>query len=347
MSNMKKPSKLYCSDTVAIVSLSSGMGGEPAFRHRYEIGKKRLETEFGLNVVTMPNALKGTEYLDRHPEARAADLMEAFEDSRIKAVITMIGGDDTIRLLPYVNLETIRKNPKVFMGYSDTTVNHFMMYKAGLVSFYGPCILAEFAENAAMHEYTTLYINSVLFHPSTMLRIEPSSHWTSEFLDWTDEQNNKIERKMITDNKGFELLQGNGTVRGKLLGGCLDVFPMLIGTELWPVREEWNNTILFLETSNECPSPQTTKDLLRGLAAQGILESINGIVFGKPLGEKYYEEYKQEILGVTKECGCADLPVLYNVNFGHSAPMCILPYGITAEINCAEKSFRLLEQAVI
>ena len=344
---MIKPQRLSKGDTVAIVSLSSGMGGEPAFKHRYEIGKKRLETEFGLYVVTMPNALKGIEFLDKHPEARAADLMQAFGDNRVKAVISMIGGDDTIRLLDHIDMDVIRGSPKIFMGYSDTTSNHFMMYKAGLVSFYGPCVLMEFAENVAMHEYTKGYITDVLFELPQQLDITPSPAWTSEFLEWSEEANNNIQRTMTADDKGYELLQGSGTAQGRLLGGCLDCFPMIVGTSIWPAPEEWNNAILFLETSEEFPEPRAVKYILRGLAAQGVINRISGIIVGKPRNEKYYDEYKQVLLQVVgNESKRPDLPILYNMNFGHTSPICVLPYGVLAEIDCASKAFRLLEPAV-
>jgi len=345
---MIKAPRLIKGDTVAIVSLSSGLGGEPAFAHRYETGKKRLETEFGLNVVTMSNTLKGIEYLDSHPKARAADLMDAFKDNSIKAIICMIGGDDTIRLLDYIDFGIIKNNPKIFMGYSDTTTNHFMMYKAGLISFYGPSVLVEFAENVAMHDYTKHYIHNVLFQSSAELPISPSLSWTSERLEWSNKENSKIARTMRKDDKGFELLQGCGTAQGRLLGGCIDVFPMIIGTKIWPLPDEWNNAILFMETSEECPQANDVRYLLRGLAAQGIISRINGIVFGKPVNEKYYDEYKEVLLQVVgKECGRNNLPILYNLNFGHTAPICILPYGIKAEIDCSCSSFRLLESAVI
>ena len=126
------------------------------------------------------------------------------------------------------------------------------------------------------------------------------------------------------------------------------MFPMIIGTKIWPTPNEWSDTILFMETSEECPRPDDIKYLLRGMAAQGIIERINGIVVGKPINEKYYDEYKQVLLQVVgKECGRNDLPILYNVNFGHTAPICILPYGVMAEINCKFKSLRLLESAVV
>jgi len=344
---MIKPQKLNKGDTVALVSLSSGLAGESLFRHRVELGIKRLKEDFGLKVITMPNALKGIEYLDSYPEARAMDLMEAFKNPEIKAVITMIGGDDTIRLLPHIDFEVFRNNPKIFMGYSDTTVNHFMMYKAGLTSFYGPCIMAEFAENAAMHEYTKTYIKKVLFETNSSLEIAQSPEWTSEMLNWIDCTNNEISRKMISDKNGYILLQGKGKVEGRLLGGCLDVLPMLIGTELWPKADEWKECILFLETSEEYPSPQEVKYLLRGLVAQGVIDNISGIIVGKPKDEKYFEEYKEVLIKViSQEAERKDMPILYNMNFGHNAPMCILPYGALVEIDCNKKSFWLKEAVV-
>lgn len=151
---------------------------------------------------------------------------------------------------------------------------------------------------------------------------------------------------MLPDNKGYELLQGNGVVKGTLIGGCVDVLPMIVGTEIWPNKTQWKNSILFLETSEEYPSPKSLKYLLRGMTAQGLFDEIGGIIFGKPKDEKYYSEYKDVLVRVVgKEAGRYDLPILYNMNFGHTAPVCTLPYGIMAEINCIEKSFKLIEAA--
>jgi len=298
---MIKPKRLCRGDTVAIVSLSSGMGGDAAFKHRYTVGKKRLETEFGLNVVTMPNALKGSDYLCQHPKARADDLMAAFNDNGIRAIFSMIGGDDTVRLLPYIDFDVIRCNPKIFIGYSDTTVNHFMMYKAGLVSLYGPSILAEFAENVAMHDYTKRYVYDILFEPKQETPIIPSPSWTTQRISWADESNNSIQRTMTDDAKGFELLQGIDIARGKLIGGCVDVFSMIIGTEIWPDMRMWQDAILFIETSEDCPAPNDVMYVLRGMAAQGIIDNLSGIVVGKPCGEKYYDEYKAILRQIAAE----------------------------------------------
>ncbi len=137
---MIKPRKLQQGQTVAAVTLS--WGGPGTFPHRYEVGKRQFEAEFGLRVVEMPHALRDPDWIARNPAARADDLMQAFADPSIAGIVSTIGGDDSIRLLRYLDLDVIRNNPKVFLGFSDTTVTHFAAYRAGLVSFYGPSFMA-------------------------------------------------------------------------------------------------------------------------------------------------------------------------------------------------------------
>lgn len=342
---MLKPKRLQSGDTVAIVSLSWGGLGDTNLIHKYEIAKERLEQEYGLNVVTMPHALKGTEFVAAHPELRAKDLMDAFQDKSISGIFCAIGGDDSIRLLPYIDYDVIRNNPKIFLGYSDTTVNHFMMYKAGLVSFYGPSVMCEFGEYVSMMEYTKKAVKNLLFSDSCNYRIESSTEWSDDYIPW-EEKNRNIAKKMKNDIHGYEVLQGTGKVKGHLLGGCLDVFMMCVGTEIWPSIEQWKGAILFIETSEDKPSPEFVTWMFRNLAAQGILKAVHGIIVGKPQGEVYYEEYKQAICRVVRdEEQLEHLPIFYNVNLGHAAPIGILPYGIMAELDCVKKTITLLESA--
>lgn len=344
MRMLKKPTKLKRGDTVATISPSWGGAGESDLRWRYEQGAKRLEEVFGLHVVAMPNSLKGAQYLYEHPEARAQDLMTAFQDPTIKAIIANIGGEDSVRLLPYIDFDVIRNNPKIFMGYSDTTVPHLFCLKAGISSFYGPAILTDFAENVAMDPYTIESIERTLFSNEIIGTIEPAEKWTSEFLAWS--QAYKDTRRTMRNNKGYEVLQGSGVVQGRLIGGCIEVLDFVNGTELWPDKEMWKDSILFFETSEEKPKPNNVRYWLRNYALQGILQQANGIIFGKPQDEKYYEEYKAEILKVLKEYQLEHLPVLYNLNFGHTEPKFILPYGALAEIDCDNSTFSILENAV-
>lgn len=343
---MLKPNMLKKGDKIAIVSLSSGILGEDNLIHKYNIAKERLETEFGLEVITMPHALKGIEYVYNHPEDRAKDLMEAFKDKSIKGIFCAIGGDDAIRTLPYIDYEIIKNNPKIFLGYSDSTVNHFIMNKAGTVSFYGPSIMCEFGEYVKMFDYTKESVKNILFTNCKDYEIKSSKYWTNEFVPW-DIKNIEVSKNLLEESHGYEVLQGSGIVKGQLLGGCIDVFPMIIGTEIWPTKEGWKDKILLIETSEEKMSPDYLTRYLRNLGAQGLFDVIKGIVVGKPQEEKYYEEYKEVYKKVLKEYHSENLPVLYNVNIGHSFVIGVLPLGSEIEIDYTNKKIKLLESPTV
>lgn len=345
MMNLIKPCKLKPGDKIATVSLSWGGAGNTEIMWRYLQGKKRLKQVFGLEVVEMENTLKGQEYLYNNPEKRAEDLMNAFKDPSIKGIICCTGGSDTIRTLPYINFDVIKNNPKVFMGYSDSTVNHFMCLKAGVSSFYGPSVLSDFGENIEIPEYTINSVRNVLFSNSAVGNINCSNFWSGDKLLWL-ERNKHIQRNFIK-NTGYELLQGKGIVRGELIGGCLDVIRYTKGTSIFPSLESFDKAILFLETSEVYPKPWLLQDDLRWFGAVGILGKISGILWGRPQKGRYYEEYKKIIKKVLKEYCAEDIPVLYNASFGHNEPKTVLPYGAMAEIDCENTSFSIIDSAVI
>ena len=332
-------------DKVATISLSWGGAGEPELRWRYEQGVERLKNVFGLEVVAMPNSLKGAAYVYENPQARAEDLMNAFKDPSIKGIVSNIGGSESIRLLPYIDFDVIRENPKVFIGFSDATITHLFCHKAGISSFYGPAILTDFAENVQMHEYTVESIKKALFSNEVIGEIKPSPVWTSQRLEWVIE-NKHISREMNEDNKGYELLQGKGIAQGRLIGGCIEVLEFAKGTSLWPDKAYFKDSILFFETSEDLPIPANIEYWLRNYGTQGILQEVNGIIFAKPQHEKYYEEYKESIATILHELGLNELPVLYNLNFGHTEPKFVIPYGAMAEINCEEVKFSIIDSGV-
>lgn len=342
---MIKPEKLHKGDKIAIVSLSWGGLGDESLIHKYDIAKERLEKDFGLEVVTMPHALAGSEFVYEHPELRAKDFMDAFLDPSVKGIFSAIGGDDSVRILPYIDCEIIKTHPKIFMGYSDTTVSHFIMNKAGVVSYYGPSIMAEFGEYGKMFDYTADAVRNILFGDSRGYPVLSSDIWSNDSLAWKEENMHK-RRKIQPETHHYEVLSGGGTIRGQLLGGCIDVFPMIVGTSIWPSAEEWKGKILLLETSEEKPTPDYVKYYLRNLGAQGILQKINGIVVGKPKDEEFYEEYKEVYRKVLHEFHREALPILYNVNVGHASPIGILPLGIEYEIDLDQKTIRFAESAV-
>jgi muramoyltetrapeptide carboxypeptidase LdcA involved in peptidoglycan recycling len=345
---MIKPKKLQPGDKVAAISLS--WGGPGTFPDRYETGKQQFQQEFDLAVVETPHALRDEEWLHKHPQARADDLMQAFADPAIKAIISTIGGDDSIRLFPYLDLNVIRDNPKIYMGYSDATTTHLACFQAGLVSFYGPTMMAEFAENGGIFPYVAGSVRKTLFTSAPSGVIEPATSWTVERLDWADPAN-QSRKRTLTSSSGWKFIQGTGIHRGPLLGGCLDVLEFLRGTDLWPEPSAWQRAILFLETSEDAPPPSALKYALRSYASMGILKGLSGILFGRPGGNvspQKFDEYDDVLrLVVTEEEGLSDLPIVTHMDFGHTDPKFILPVGVQAQIDCDTQQFSILENAVI
>lgn len=342
---MIKPKKLNPGDKVATISLSWGGAGELPLR--YAVGKKQLQETFGVKVVETKHALRPNDWMYKNPKARANDLMEALLDPTIKAIISTIGGDESVRTLPYIDLEIIKNNPKIFLGFSDTTITHFCFYKAGVTSFYGTSLMVGFAENNGMHDYQIVDIQRTLFSNKPTGLISPNAAgWTSQRLDWFNPINQTISRK-LENNTDWRWLQGNGKVKGALLGGCLEVLEFLKDTDFWVKPSHWAGKIMFLETSETKISPDNFCWILRNYAASGILKNITGLILGRPLDNTYAKEYDEVLLKIIREEeNLVDLPIITRMDFGHTCPTFTLPYGIQAEIDCEQQTFSIIENAV-
>lgn len=336
--------------TVGIVSLSSGILGEPHIQFETETGIRRLE-EYGLNIKFMPHALMGLDYVKAHPEKRAEDLLLAFHDPEIDMILCAIGGDDTYRLLPYLFDHDELANSvtdKVFLGFSDTTINHLMLHKVGLTTFYGQAFLPDICElSSEMLPYTRKYFEE-LINTENISEICPSDIWYEERKSFGIDQAGK---PLISHpNSGFELLQGPSVFSGKILGGCIDsIYDMFNGDRyadmpvlckkyhLFPDPEDWKGRILLLETSEEKPSPEKYRKALEYLKQTGVFEAVSGLLIGKPMDETYAQEYR---LLLTKVIDRPDLPIVFNLNVGHSVPRCIIPFGINAFVDVNKQVIR-------
>jgi muramoyltetrapeptide carboxypeptidase LdcA involved in peptidoglycan recycling len=341
-----KPKRLQAGDSVAAISLSSGLAG--IYPQVYETAKKNLEQLFGLKVIATPHALKDPDWIYHHPKERAEDLHWALENPEIKGIVSMIGGYESVRILPFLDSEIIRKNPKVFIGFSDTTIQHMMFLNAGVTSFYGPSMLGGFAYIKA-YPYMLESFRQIVFEGYTG-KLKAAPFWSETFLDWAtpDYADKAYEPLTLQPTEGWIWLQGSKSVEGHLLGGCIEVLEMLKGTQWWPKPELFENAVLYLETSEEAPSPSSVEYWLRNYASQGILEKISGLMFARPAG--YSLEMKEvlhkAIIKVLAEVGREDLPVVANMDIGHTTPMMVLPNGCKVSVDAEQKTIELLEAGV-
>ena len=329
--------------TIGIVSLSSGILGEDFMRHEVELGLRRLEA-YGLTVRFSRHALAGIDFVKAHPEARAADLLDMLRDPEIDMIMTAIGGDDTYRLLPYLFGNDELKNAacgKIFLGFSDTTINHLMLHKVGMRSFYGQAFLPDVCEmDHEMLPYTRRYFEE-LITTGTIREITPSDTWYESREDFSPAQLGTATT--AHDNGGFELLQGPAVFEGEILGGCIDtLFDLFDGTRyadspalcarygLFPPAEDWRGKILLLESSEEQPSPEKYRRALRYLKDAGILGAARGILVGKPMDGKYDAEYRAALREIVDD---EQKPIVCNLSVGHALPRCIIPFGVKAVVD--------------
>jgi muramoyltetrapeptide carboxypeptidase LdcA involved in peptidoglycan recycling len=344
--SLARPRALAPGDRIAAVTLS--WGGPGAFRHRYEAGVRQFEDAFGVTVVPMPHATADPDWLAANPRARADDLHLAFSDPEIAGIVSTIGGDDSIRLLPLLDLETIRQHPKVFLGFSDTTVTLMACLRAGLVSFYGPSIMAGFGENSGILPYMAEGVRRSIFEPEgELLWPENADGWTNEFLDWANPEDQDRPRPRVP-SAGWRWLGGSASVEGPLVVGCLEVIDWLRGTAWWP---DLDGAILALETSEEQPPPHVVSRFFRCIAASGDLERLAAILFGRPGGSELdpadHERYDEAIVAVVRrEQGLDHIPIVTGMEFGHTDPAWTLPIGPLARVDPSARTVHNLGPAV-
>jgi muramoyltetrapeptide carboxypeptidase len=183
--------KINEGDLISIVSPSSGLA--PFAMHRIEQAKKALE-DMGFKVKFEANSLKNSGHVSGSVSERVSDLHSAFSNKDVKAVICTIGGNHSNQLLKFLDWKLIKKNPKIFLGYSDITVLHNAIYKkTGLITFYGPCVMPEFGEFPFMDKYNEAHLRKALVD-GKIGKIIPSEEWTDEFLDWFKKDDIKRRR---------------------------------------------------------------------------------------------------------------------------------------------------------
>ncbi len=338
---MKAP-RLGSGDHIRIVSPS--WGGPAHYPHRVERGVEHLRS-LGYEVRLASHAQNSMGEVSDTPENRADDINGAFADPEVKAIVAAIGGDHSCHLLPLLDWDLIRKNPKIFMGYSDVTVLNVAIWKqTGLVTFNGPALMVEIAEFPRMHRYTEQHMIKAVGEARPVGPVQQSTWWTEELLDWDEKEDLTRPRKVETSQGWSWLRDGHG--EGILLGGCLESMQHLRGTPYWPDPEQWEGAVLFLEPSEEAPSPATVDGILMDYENMGVLERIGGLLFGRPMGytEEQREQLREVLLERTESFG---FPVVADMDFGHTSPVITLPLGCRAVVDAPTKRFEISEPAVV
>lgn len=310
-----KPKRLMKGDAVAVIAPSSGVEDEA-----FEKAVRNL-TDLGLKPLIGKNARNRNGFLAGTDKQRLEDLHHAFADKEIKAVWCIRGGYGASRLLPDLNFSLIRKNPKIFIGYSDITALHTAIHQqTGLVTFHGPVAASTFSEYAKNHVVETL------MNPSAPDKIEVSP----------DNAANESTLFKTTTIVG-------GKCRGRIIGGNLSLLAALAGTPF--ALRNMNRKILFIEDVNE--QPYRIDRMLTQIRQTVDLHQLAGIALGIFQDCDPKDEGSPTVLDVAKErLGDLGIPVVYGLSFGHIRDQFTLPVGIKAELDAEAATMTFLEKGV-
>jgi muramoyltetrapeptide carboxypeptidase LdcA involved in peptidoglycan recycling len=341
---LRKPKALNIGDRIAVVAPSAGISA--IFPHRLERGIAALE-KIGFQVVRTASVSRFWEGQGGTPKERADELHEVFADTSIQGIVCAIGGLTANSVVPLLDYDLIAKNPKVFCGYSDIGVLHFAIRNLSrLVTFYGPCILTEFAEYPEMHPYTEEMFKAATMSTAPLKRIPRSDSWTDEFLNWGDKSDLSRPRILTANTDGHMWLR-KGRCEGRLEGGCVYTVHQMRGT---PYQSDYTDSILVLETPegmapNEGFPLSFVESQLVDLSNSGVFAKIRGLVFGRPMGYSVEQRARLTEL-VSRVAEPYSFPILMNVNIGHAAPIMTVPLGVRARLDSAENAFEILESGV-
>ena len=340
---MIKPKTLILGETIAFIAPSSGLSA--IFPHRLEKAKEFLEKK-GYKVKLYPTTSKIQAYTNAGTiQERVNDLHDAFLDKEVKAIVCSIGGLSANEIIKHIDYDIIKKNPKIFCGYSDISVLHYAINaKTKLVTFYGPCAMPEFGEYPETLGYTWEFFQKAL--TGEIGSIIPSKEWTDELLDWSTKEDIKRERRMV-NNKGFSWLK-EGRTEGEIIGGCLSSILQLVGTEY---DLDYTNKIFFFEIPEgqdmaEGEPINFVRSQLFDLKNLGVFDKIKGLIVGRSF--RYSDEDRTQFLELIKEVfNEYSFPILANFDIGHTDPMVTIPLGVGVKLDSENNLCEFYESGVV
>ena len=315
-----KPKALQPGDIVGLITPATYVSDPDSL-----VTAERTMKYFGLNPKMGRNVRKRHGYLGGSIDERLADLHAMFADPEVKGVFAVRGGYGSGQLLDRIDYDLIRRNPKIFIGYSDITAMHLAIHKrTGLVTFHGPVTLSEFSD------YTIGYYKRALFGR------EPLGTLT-----------NPPEQSTLRPKHTTRTIRG-GRARGRLIGGNLSLVAATMGT---PFEIDTRGKILFLEDIDE--QPYRIDRMLTNLRLAGKLDAAAGIVFGECsecVPRKFQPSFDSTLsLGEVLDdiLGGLKIPVLTGLTIGHTSDQLTLPLGVMATLDAARAELTIEEAAVL
>ncbi len=312
-----KPKALQPGDKVGIAAPASA----PNNPERIDLGLEAIR-KLGFEPVLAPNARRKLGFIAGTDQQRADDLHTLFQDPSIRAILCLRGGYGTTRMVHLLDADLIRKHPKIFVGYSDTTtLSAFFYEKCGLVSFYGPMVAVEFGKGATPYTRDSFVRTLTTSKPYGPLG-KPEGWTLSETLV-------------------------PGKVTGRLTGGCLTLFEAVLGT---PFQVSLRDRIFFFEDIDS--EPYQTDRVLTHMLAAGMFDGVLGIAVGECVGCEHEEgrsgyDNCQDFRTVLRErLGPLGVPILFGVPFGHANEKATIPYGVEATLDADAKELIITESAL-
>ncbi|QSX06940.1 LD-carboxypeptidase [Sedimentibacter sp. zth1] len=327
--------KLKKGDTIAVFSPSSP--ATATVKKRYSRGKQFLESQ-GFNFFEGYLTGKQDFYRSGSILERATELNELIYNPNVKCIMAAIGGMNSNSILPYVDYQALKENPKIIIGYSDVTALLLAIYaKTDLVTYYGPAVVASFGEFPPFVNETFQYFSNVTMGKSHVPYIMPTPEcWTDEFLDWKTQDRGK------TPNKNTLITLNEGKAKGRIIGGNLNTMQGIWNTEYMP--EIKCGDILFIEDSlKDIATIERSFSLLK---LSGVFDKIGGLILGK---HELFDDLKtnRKPYDVLKEVmGNVDFPVLAEFDCCHTHPMLTMPIGCEVELDATNKCVTVLDDFV-
>ncbi|MER5291590.1 MULTISPECIES: S66 family peptidase [Streptomyces] len=331
------PPKPSPGDRIAVISPASGLPG--LFPLPYELGLQRLREVYGLEPVEYP----ATRKTGATPRERADDIHAAFADPDVKAVIATIGGDDQITVLPLLDRELIRAHPKPFIGMSDNTNLLAFLRNTGIVGYHGASVMVELGRPGAMNPQTADSLRAALF-TSGPYELRPADRWNDVDRDWADPATFD-EEPPSRPGTGWTWVNDDRVAEGRGWGGNLEILGWLLMAD----REiadpaQYDGDVLFLETSEELPSAAEVFRTLRNMGERGLLRRFSALLMARAKtwsfehpnspeeAARYAADQREAVLSAMRMYA-PDTPIVFDVDFGHTDPQVVIPYGGTVRVD--------------